>query len=151
MSTNFLIARGESSTAVGYRLVGSADWEAFLRHFELSSGFAFLVVLPPDRFGAEVCRSALAAKLENFKFTSVTQDEDGYIYVLAIRPQNGTSTPFEARLLRFAPEGGYLSQSNITGTGSTKINNAYGIAYTPSSPQEIHALIQIGTNYFSNE
>lgn len=64
MSSNFFTIGGESNpAATGYRLAGSPDWEAFLRHFDLSSAFAILVVLPPDRFGAEVCRSALAGKL----------------------------------------------------------------------------------------
>lgn len=86
----------------------------------------------------------------DFNFVSVTQDDTGYIYVLATRPESGT-TPFEARLLRFSPQGGYMSQSNISGIGDSAITNAFGIAYTSSNPQEIHVLVSLageeGTNY----
>jgi tetratricopeptide (TPR) repeat protein len=51
------------TAAQRYRLDRSTDWRTLLRHFELGSGFAFLVLLVPDEDGARVCRAALEQRL----------------------------------------------------------------------------------------
>jgi tetratricopeptide (TPR) repeat protein len=48
-----------SIPASRYALVSLPEWQNLLRHFELSDGFAFVVLLVPDADGAEGCRQAL--------------------------------------------------------------------------------------------
>ncbi len=56
-----------------YDLATSPDWQALLTHFDLSDGFAFIVLLVPNEEGAEVCRRALSHRLdaEGKKITDV--------------------------------------------------------------------------------
>jgi prepilin-type N-terminal cleavage/methylation domain-containing protein len=72
-----------------------------------------------------------------FNFVSATEDDDGYIYVLA---NNAGAPNFEARIYRYSPSGNYISYSNITST-TNPINGAYGIAYSASTPKEVHVLV----------
>lgn len=42
-----------------YRLDRSEDWRTLVRHFEMATGFAFIVLFVPDPEGEKVCRAAL--------------------------------------------------------------------------------------------
>ena len=46
-----------------YEVASSAEWSALLRHFAFQEGFAVVVILVPDRAGADACRKALALEL----------------------------------------------------------------------------------------
>ncbi len=48
-----------SIPASHYALVSLPEWQNLLTHFELSDGFAFIVLLVPDADGSEGCRLAL--------------------------------------------------------------------------------------------
>ncbi|MGH9838353.1 MAG: tetratricopeptide repeat protein [Blastocatellia bacterium] len=49
----------ESELARRYGLDTSAEWERLLTHFEWRQAFAFIVLLVPDQYGAEICRHSL--------------------------------------------------------------------------------------------
>ena len=53
-----------STFASRYDLATSQDWQALLTHFDLSDGFAFIVLLVSNEEGAEVCRRALSHRLK---------------------------------------------------------------------------------------
>jgi tetratricopeptide (TPR) repeat protein len=42
-----------------YHLVESENWAAFLRHLDYNVGFAFVVLLVPDKVGLRICQEAL--------------------------------------------------------------------------------------------
>lgn len=48
-----------SELARRYALDNSAEWQRLLRHFEWRQAFAFIVILVPDKYGAEICRLSL--------------------------------------------------------------------------------------------
>jgi tetratricopeptide (TPR) repeat protein len=48
-----------SELARRYALDNSAEWQRLLRHFEWRQAFAFIVILVPDEYGAEICRLSL--------------------------------------------------------------------------------------------
>lgn len=48
-----------SELARHYALENSAEWQRLLRHFEWRQAFAFIVILVPDEYGAEICRLSL--------------------------------------------------------------------------------------------
>lgn len=47
-----------------YPLAAQAEWRKLLEHFDLATGFAFVVLLVPDSDGAELCRHELQTRLE---------------------------------------------------------------------------------------
>jgi tetratricopeptide (TPR) repeat protein len=53
----------ERRRALHAALAADPDWQALLRHFDLSDGFSFLVLLVDSRENAELCRENLAAYL----------------------------------------------------------------------------------------
>lgn len=85
-------------------------------------------------------------------FRSVTQDNDDNIYVLTLITDNGASAGgffgFGMQLqdqffiLKFSPEGQYISRFHL---GSDVANHRFaipGITYNPATPNEIYALVR---------
>jgi tetratricopeptide (TPR) repeat protein len=95
-----------NDAAPRYRLDLSEDWRALIRHFELGGGFAFLVLLVPDREGERACRETLAEFLRERGQTIVdvqcgTPEELEYVAqpLLELKPDESVGAVWLGRVV----------------------------------------------------
>jgi prepilin-type N-terminal cleavage/methylation domain-containing protein len=90
--------------------------------------------------------------LYNGKFLSVTQDDEGYIYVLAYGRRidaadsdsaDGSATSLAYWVERFSPQGDFVSRFKL----GSAVNTAYGITYNPGQPDDIQILVKEAGSY----
>ena len=87
----------ERRAALDAVLSADADWQAFLRHFLLSDGFSFGLLMVDSREDAAICRAALAAHL------SLTTNQSVIRLLTAESPQQFRELPLFLQHPRIEP------------------------------------------------
>ncbi len=81
------------------------------------------------------------------RFLSVTQDIEENIYVLT-RTGDGGSNAYRFWIQKFSPEGAWVSRFNLGTDISNVANGVIGLAYNPSSPNEVLALLRTSSGRY---
>ncbi len=98
---------------------------------------SFPIILHRDDPEWPTPASSASAHFVEPKFLSVTQDNEDNIYVLV---QTEAIAPYRYWIEKFSPEGVFKSRFSLGAV--TDVKTAYGITYTPGTPNELLVLMK---------